>query len=296
MARRGRENRYRPEPRHGGGPRGGYGPAVTSPASTGRRFGPGGEFEIDGAAPRRQYGRGDGDGYGDGGGYGGGCGGPWARRRPARRPGPPTGPPPKAGARAAYRAPPPGAGGWAASADAPWAPPGARGGPGRPQRSPGDDAAAGAPAARRRPAPAAAAAVPGATFGSRCTTSRRRYSLVVRASENRGDASVKVRPGSAAASEGDEFVLLCAKKRAKCKTSNYVISTARAELRHGRDSKQCVGKLRANVERAEYVCFDSGANPRESAGGGRGSRAAGGRAARGAVTFQANQISRAGRA
>ena len=99
----------------------------------------------------------------------------------------------------------------------------------------------------------------------------RRYSLVCRASENRGAASVKARPGAnPAAAAGDEFVLLCAKKRAKCKTSNYVISTAKAELRHGRDSKQCVGKLRANPERAEYVCFDAGQNPSAAGGGGGG--------------------------
>lgn len=58
--------------------------------------------------------------------------------------------------------------------------------------------------------------------------------------------------------EDDQF-LLAAKKRAKNRTSNYVISLDSQDLH--RHSSFCVGKVRANFLGTEFQIFDSGINP-----------------------------------
>jgi tubby-related protein 1 len=58
--------------------------------------------------------------------------------------------------------------------------------------------------------------------------------------------------------EGDRF-LMCSKKRPNNKTSNYLISMGEGDLK--RNSKNYIGKLRANFAGTEFQVFDSGANP-----------------------------------
>ena len=56
-----------------------------------------------------------------------------------------------------------------------------------------------------------------------------------------------------------ETFLMTSKKRAANKTSNYLISMGRND--HGKDSKNILGKLRANYFDTEYVMYDNGKNP-----------------------------------
>lgn len=58
--------------------------------------------------------------------------------------------------------------------------------------------------------------------------------------------------------EGDRF-LMCSKKRANNKTSNYLISKAEGDL--NKDSVNCLGKLRSNFVGTEFQVFDNGVNP-----------------------------------
>lgn len=58
--------------------------------------------------------------------------------------------------------------------------------------------------------------------------------------------------------DGDRF-LLTAKKRAKNKTSNYLISMQRGDL--NRNSNNYLGKLRANFMGTEFLVYDDGEKP-----------------------------------
>lgn len=61
--------------------------------------------------------------------------------------------------------------------------------------------------------------------------------------------------------EGDTF-LMTSKKRAKKKTSNYLLSMSRND--HDKNSASIVGKLRANFLGTEFQIYDAGRNPRHS--------------------------------
>eukprot|EP00937_MAST-01D_sp_MAST-1D-sp2_P006575 g6575.t1 len=62
--------------------------------------------------------------------------------------------------------------------------------------------------------------------------------------------------------QGDRF-LLCSKKRAKNKTSNYLVSMQRGDMdRHG---PNYLGKLRSNFVGTEFTVYDSGGNPKDAA-------------------------------
>lgn len=61
--------------------------------------------------------------------------------------------------------------------------------------------------------------------------------------------------------EGDRF-LLAGKKRAKQKTSNYLISRDAEDL--NRDSESFIGKLRSNFVGTEFTIYDSGVSPDEA--------------------------------
>lgn len=52
--------------------------------------------------------------------------------------------------------------------------------------------------------------------------------------------------------------VLFGKKRAFNKTANYLISLLKGAT--DRDSNNCVGKLRANIERDKFVLYDNGEN------------------------------------
>ena len=60
--------------------------------------------------------------------------------------------------------------------------------------------------------------------------------------------------------DGDRF-LLAAKKRSKQRTSNYLISTNKDDLKRTGDS--FVGKLRSNFVGTEFTVYDDGAAPKE---------------------------------
>lgn len=60
--------------------------------------------------------------------------------------------------------------------------------------------------------------------------------------------------------EHDKF-LLAAKKRAKQKTSNYLVSMSKDDL--SRTSENFVGKLRSNFVGTEFYIYDNGPNPKE---------------------------------
>jgi len=58
--------------------------------------------------------------------------------------------------------------------------------------------------------------------------------------------------------EGDRF-LLAGKKRAKQKTSNYLVSMSKTDM--NRDGSNFLGKLRSNFVGTEFTLFDDGAAP-----------------------------------
>lgn len=61
--------------------------------------------------------------------------------------------------------------------------------------------------------------------------------------------------------EGDRF-LLSSKKRAKNRTSNYIVSMQQHDL--NRDSPSFLGKLRSNFLGTEFTIYDKGVNPKNS--------------------------------
>ena len=61
--------------------------------------------------------------------------------------------------------------------------------------------------------------------------------------------------------EGDRF-LLAGKKRAKNRTSNYLISMDKNDL--SRNSGSYLGKLRSNFIGTEFVIYDKGVNPKDA--------------------------------
>jgi hypothetical protein len=64
--------------------------------------------------------------------------------------------------------------------------------------------------------------------------------------------------------DGDRF-LMCSKKRANNKTSNYLISKAEGDL--NKDSVNCLGKLRSNFVVTEFQVYDNGVNPNGDSNG-----------------------------
>lgn len=82
--------------------------------------------------------------------------------------------------------------------------------------------------------------------------------------------------------EGDRF-LMCSKKRPNNKTSNYLISMGEGDLK--RNSKNYIGKLRANFAGTEFQVFDSGKNPSLIDMGGAAERSE-----LGAVVYTANVL------
>ena len=61
--------------------------------------------------------------------------------------------------------------------------------------------------------------------------------------------------------EGDRF-LLAGKKRAKNRTSNYLVSMDKGDL--SRSSGSYLGKLRSNFIGTEFVVYDGGINPKDA--------------------------------
>ncbi|CAM9658439.1 unnamed protein product [Phaeothamnion confervicola] len=84
--------------------------------------------------------------------------------------------------------------------------------------------------------------------------------------------------------DGDRF-LMCSKKRAKNRTSNYLISMRAGDL--DRNSPSYLGKLRANFVGTEFTVFDAGGNPRDGDDGGG---AAGARRELGCVLYASNVL------
>ncbi|KAG7226344.1 hypothetical protein INR49_013755 [Caranx melampygus] len=62
--------------------------------------------------------------------------------------------------------------------------------------------------------------------------------------------------------DGNRVFLMAGRKRKKCKTSNYLISTDATNL--SRDTNSYIGKLRSNVLGTKFTVYDGGENPRKS--------------------------------
>ncbi|MBN3315513.1 TUB protein, partial [Atractosteus spatula] len=60
-------------------------------------------------------------------------------------------------------------------------------------------------------------------------------------------------------SDGKRVFLMAGRKRKKCKTSNYLISTDPTDL--SRDTDSYIGKLRSNVLGTRFTVYDQGENP-----------------------------------
>lgn len=60
--------------------------------------------------------------------------------------------------------------------------------------------------------------------------------------------------------DGDRF-LLAAKKRSKQRTSNYLVSMDKDDLK--RTGENFVGKLRSNFVGTEFTVYDDGAAPKD---------------------------------
>ncbi|KAM9837868.1 tubby protein homolog [Aulostomus maculatus] len=59
--------------------------------------------------------------------------------------------------------------------------------------------------------------------------------------------------------DGENVFLMAARKRKKCRTSNYVISTDHSNL--SRKASGYIGKLRSNLMGTKYTVYDCGENP-----------------------------------
>uniref|UniRef100_A0A673C457 Si:dkey-220f10.4 n=1 Tax=Sphaeramia orbicularis TaxID=375764 RepID=A0A673C457_9TELE len=59
--------------------------------------------------------------------------------------------------------------------------------------------------------------------------------------------------------DGKRVFLMAGRKRKKCKTSNYLISTDPTDL--SRDTSSYIGKLRSNVLGTKFTVYDGGENP-----------------------------------
>ncbi|XP_071782890.1 tubby protein [Centroberyx gerrardi] len=59
--------------------------------------------------------------------------------------------------------------------------------------------------------------------------------------------------------DGKRVFLMAGRKRKKCKTSNYLISTDPTDL--SRDTNSYIGKLRSNVLGTKFTVYDGGENP-----------------------------------
>lgn len=69
------------------------------------------------------------------------------------------------------------------------------------------------------------------------------------------------RPNAKDATKTDKVFMLAGRKRKKCKTSNYLISSDAADL--SKDSESYVAKLRANFVGTHFTIFDDGVNMKE---------------------------------